>query len=585
MGGKKKKGLDINDHSKWGHRFEFRDRSQVQRDIFSPVVPIKREPQSLVDEMSSESGESAYSDKNLNAFDFALEESQTIPLQLPKAKTQSSKQQERSLLLKKRQREDSEFIVRRLVSELLDALETGHATLRKLETTTYFNCDLRYFNLDYVVEKFGAFDIVAIDPPWRIRGGQKNSDSPYMFSNNKFTLEYDTLSNQEIMDIPVEKLSAKGFCFLWVLSSNIIAGYECLHKWGYECIDHLIWVKTTCGGRRAMVSHGFYFLHSTETCLVGYKCAPGSKVEFRSKISNDLILADVRKKSQKPEQLYTIIDLLMPGAKKVEVFARNNNLREDWLSLGNQIGEVFENWRNTMTCDRCKKDICEGLLRYKSRRQRNFDVCTECIDAVLQEQQGSVAEYFKLENAAQEDVLHHYHKCDRCGIEPVWGVRFQCLQCDNLDYCENCYDEIIESQTGCFAHIFQAHEQPQAGHGLPVHHGKRCVSCYQKPILGLCFICADCAHLVLCQTCFFNCSFREFDQIKGHDSKHKIEIITLAQKSFKLSICQSCGRSPLVSPKYKCDSCFSYELCERCFIRNDIALQSGHTAEHTLSCF
>lgn len=32
----------------------------------------------------------------------------------------------------------------------------------------------------------------------------------------------------------------------------------------------------------------------------------------------------------------------MPGAKKMEIFARNNNLRQGWLSLGNQIGEVFE---------------------------------------------------------------------------------------------------------------------------------------------------------------------------------------------------------------------------------------------------
>ena len=90
-----------------------------------------------------------------------------------------------------------------------------------------------------------------------------------------------------------------------------------------------------------MISHGFYFLHSTETCLVGYKCPPGACVHYKEKVSNDIIIADVRKKSQKPDHLYTIIDMMMPGSKKVEVFARNNNLREGWLSLGNQLGEVF----------------------------------------------------------------------------------------------------------------------------------------------------------------------------------------------------------------------------------------------------
>lgn len=31
-----------------------------------------------------------------------------------------------------------------------------------------------------------------------------------MFSNSKFSLEYDTMSNKEITDIPIEKLSNKG---------------------------------------------------------------------------------------------------------------------------------------------------------------------------------------------------------------------------------------------------------------------------------------------------------------------------------------------------------------------------------------
>jgi N6-adenosine-specific RNA methylase IME4 len=406
---------------------------------------------------------------------------------------------------------------------------------------------------------------------------------------DKFTLEYDTLSNQEILDIPIEKLSKKGFCFLWVLSGTMNTGYECLNKWGYECVDHLTWVKTTSGGRKAMISHGFYFLHSTEMCLVGYKCPPGERVEFRSKISNDLIIADIRKKSQKPDQLYTIIDLMMPGSKKIEIFARNNNLRQGWLSVGNQIGEVFEKWRNKTTCDRCKEEILQGNIRYKSKKEINFDVCDKCIFDVIADRSEELTNYFKLENQNQEDVLHHYHRCDMCGVEPIWGTRFQCLQCENTDYCESklyldCFDRMLADKIGCSAHAFEAVEKPLEGHGLPVHHGKRCVSCYQKPILGPCFLCADCNHLVLCQNCFFNCSFKEFDQIKGHDSKHRLEMISLAQKVQKYSTCSNCARSPIVGRKYKCDQCFNFELCELCYIkRQGMEFKSGtaHTSEHS----
>lgn len=120
-----------------------------------------------------------------------------------------------------------------------------------------------------------------------------------MFSNNKFNLEYNTMSNSEIMNIPVGVLSRKGFCFLWILNSQMHIGYECLNKWGYEVVDQLTWIKTK--NNKIHISHGFYFLHSSEVCLVGYKCPPNEFIEYKTKISNNLIVAEIRKKSQKPD--------------------------------------------------------------------------------------------------------------------------------------------------------------------------------------------------------------------------------------------------------------------------------------------
>lgn len=39
------------------------------------------------------------------------------------------------------------------------------------DVKTYINCDIRYFNLDFLVEKVGSFDVILMDPPWRIKGG------------------------------------------------------------------------------------------------------------------------------------------------------------------------------------------------------------------------------------------------------------------------------------------------------------------------------------------------------------------------------------------------------------------------------
>ena len=73
-----------------------------------------------------------------------------------------------------------------------------------------------------------------------------------------------------------------GFCFLWVLNSLLDKGYECLNNWGYDVVDQITWVKLR--NDKLYISQGYYFLHSSETCLVGYKCPPNERVEYKSKV-------------------------------------------------------------------------------------------------------------------------------------------------------------------------------------------------------------------------------------------------------------------------------------------------------------
>jgi 16S rRNA G966 N2-methylase RsmD len=54
--------------------------------------------------------------------------------------------------------------------------------IKKYKSGTYINCDVRYFNFS----SLGDFDVVLIDPPWRVMGGQRHGDSANMFSNSKF---------------------------------------------------------------------------------------------------------------------------------------------------------------------------------------------------------------------------------------------------------------------------------------------------------------------------------------------------------------------------------------------------------------
>lgn len=332
----------------------------------------------------------------------------------------------------------------------------------------------------------------------------------------------------------------------------------------------IVWVKLREG--KIYLSHGYYLMHSYEICLIGYKCPMGDTVEYISKVSNNLLFANIRKKSQKPEELYDLIDMMMPGSKKCEIFARNNNLRPGWFSLGNQLGEQFDKWVNQINCDLCEQPIKTGTKRYKAKRTANIDVCQNCFKT---ERTEALKDYFELENDINEDVLHHYHRCNQCNIDPIWGTRFSCVTCDNYDLCEACYDKNLENQKTeddehyhDVNHEWIAYEQPKLAAGLPAHLDSKCNACFQKPIIGVCFKCSECTHFSLCQNCFFIKDSIAFKNLRGHKSDHNFEMFIEASNDKKNYQCHWCELS-FNNNIYKCENCFNFYFCEKCFIKRE----------------
>lgn len=102
----------------------------------------------------------------------------------------------------------------------------------------------------------------------------------------------------------------------------------------YRFVDDVTWVKKTVN-RRMAKGHGYYLQHAKETCLVGRKGEdpPGT----RHNILSDVIYATRRGQSQKPDELYAMIEELVPNGKYIEIFGRKNNLRDGWITLGNEL--------------------------------------------------------------------------------------------------------------------------------------------------------------------------------------------------------------------------------------------------------
>lgn len=103
-------------------------------------------------------------------------------------------------------------------------------------------------------------------------------------------------------------------------------GRECLKEWNYDRVDELIWVKTNQLQRIIRTGRtGHWLNHGKEHCLVGVKGKPNPEL-FNKAIDCDIIVAEVRATSHKPDEIYGVIERLSPGTRKVELFGRPHNV-------------------------------------------------------------------------------------------------------------------------------------------------------------------------------------------------------------------------------------------------------------------
>ena len=58
---------------------------------------------------------------------------------------------------------------------------------------------------------------------------------------------------------------------------------------------------------------------------------------YNKNVLRDVIFSKRRGQSQKPEEIYEIIERLCPKGCYLEIFGRRNNLRDYWVTIGNEI--------------------------------------------------------------------------------------------------------------------------------------------------------------------------------------------------------------------------------------------------------
>ena len=179
----------------------------------------------------------------------------------------------------------------------------GHDPFARHYESQFINCDIRTFPMPVL----GKFPVIMADPPWDIH----------------MELPYGTMADDEMRRMNVQVLQDDGVIFLWVTGRAMELGRECLDIWGYRFVQEVLWVKTNQLQRIIRTGRtGHWINHSKEHCLVGIKGNP----TINSNLDCDVVCAEVRETSRKPDEMYDLLERLAPGGRKLELFGRPHNV-------------------------------------------------------------------------------------------------------------------------------------------------------------------------------------------------------------------------------------------------------------------
>ena len=181
---------------------------------------------------------------------------------------------------------------------------------------------------DDLLEKFNdRFATILADPPWQFQN-RTGKVAP----EHRRLLRYPTMELQEIMDMPIGKLSAaRSHLYLWVPNALLMEGLQVMKAWGFTYKSNMVWLKIRKDGGPDGRGVGFYFRNVTELILFGVRGSMRTLQPGRTQVN--VLATRKREHSRKPDEIYDIIEACSPGPY-LELFARFQ--REGWSQWGNE---------------------------------------------------------------------------------------------------------------------------------------------------------------------------------------------------------------------------------------------------------
>lgn len=168
----------------------------------------------------------------------------------------------------------------------------------------------------------GRYQVVYADPPWPY---PKRQDAKNLYGNADY--HYETITIKDLCAMDIQSLADENsVLFIWVATNFLKQSFEVIKSWGFDYKSQMVWVKK--GGQGGI---GWYFWGDHELLLVATKGSFLPKEKVSSVLENPR-----RKHSQKPLEVYKIIEKMYPNCNYLELFARNKDKRKNWTYWGDQ---------------------------------------------------------------------------------------------------------------------------------------------------------------------------------------------------------------------------------------------------------
>lgn len=162
------------------------------------------------------------------------------------------------------------------------------------------------------VLNYMGYGAILADPPWHYEMRSKKGElkSPQA--------HYATMRDEDILALPVGDLAQRDcLLVLWCVWPKLPLANECVKRWGFKHVTGGIWVKMAKNGN-LRIGTGYTMRGACEPFIIARNGDPQARL---TDVPN-VIFAEPREHSRKPDEMRVIVERMTPRAFRCELFAR-----------------------------------------------------------------------------------------------------------------------------------------------------------------------------------------------------------------------------------------------------------------------